>query len=201
VSRFRIEYNSEGRIGKWYVWAGVKQYLWPDLSIRSYLIDDVQRHGFFRTREDAAMAINQFVRSGGLNSMCNLASLPAHVVQGVYEVLNDWHPKGKSFTAHDLTVELRNRCGPKTPVLHGHVRDVVHELFRQGSEPFVQGYQATMATHLNPANPPLLYHPAGSGVSNYTPHSSVPAPRASAPPLANHVPWRAEGRCTGIVRG
>lgn len=208
-----IEYNAASGLGKWYIWVqdppksrypgasrAIKSYLWPDLTIRDEVFYNPQAHGYFESRVAAAQAINQFVRNGGNSGMCNLASLPSHVVQGVYDVLNAWHPQGKSFTAHDITTELRKRYGPKTPVLHGHVRDVVHELFRQGTEPFVKGYEATLATHLNPANPPLLYHPAGNVNPAAIQTSPPPAPTVSAPPLANHVPWRAEGRCAGIVR-
>jgi len=85
--------------------------------------------------------------------MCDQATMDK-----VQEVVEEFVNDGKMFTAHDVTVEVRQRFDFQAN--HQDVRHAIGSLYR---EPFFQDYERNMGTNV----PALVYHPMGTDVSLY----------------------------------
>ena len=110
----------------------------------------------------------------------------------------DFVTAGTSFTAYEVTLEVRRRLGTSVDVPHGAVNGIVQAMFAGGE---IIGYDRRADQTVQSATPPFRYYQRGGAVA--APFTSPTAPAISrsglTPMLRFSVPFNAMMRNLGVA--
>lgn len=114
------------------------------------------------------------------------------------QVVLDFITAGTSFTAYEVTLEVRRRLGTSIDVPHGAVNSIVQTMFAKGE---VIGYDRRPDATVPSATPPFRYFQRGGAVAAPFVAPTAPAiSRSSLPPaLRFSVPFSAMARNLGVA--
>ena len=110
----------------------------------------------------------------------------------------DFITAGTSFTAYEVTIEVRRRLGTSVDVPHGAVNGIVQTMFANGE---IIGYDRRADSTVQSATPPFRYYQRGGAVAAPFVAPTAPAiSRSSLPPaLRFSVPLNAMMRNLGVA--
>ncbi|BCM93213.1 hypothetical protein IAD21_05101 [Abditibacteriota bacterium] len=103
-----------------------------------------------------------------------MATLNPQIPLEARQTILDQVVAGASFTAYEITLEVRRRLGPTVEVPHSVVNSIVQTMFSNGE---MVGYNRAPDTTVRAATPPFRYAPraASAGITT-TPRTVAPGP-------------------------
>ena len=114
------------------------------------------------------------------------------------QTILDFITAGTSFTAYEVTLEVRRRLGTSVDVPHGAINGIVQTMFANGE---IIGYDRRADSTVQSATPPFRYYQRGGAVAAPFVAPTAPAiSRSSLPPaLRFSVPLGAMMRNLGVA--